>query len=119
MRSSRAEITIEEILTMAGIDFKEEFTFSDLISTSGRPLRFDFCIFDNDGEIDFLIEYQGKQHYLPSAKYGGSKGLYQQKYNDNMKRKYCQLHGYNLVEIPYWDEGKLSYDYIMRAANGW
>ena len=36
-----------------------------------------------------------------------------------MKRKYCQLHGYNLVEIPYWDEGKLSYDYIMRAANGW
>ena len=62
MRSSRAEITIEEILTMAGIDFKEEFTFSDLISTSGRPLRFDFCIFDDDGEIDFLIEYQGKQH---------------------------------------------------------
>ena len=56
MRSSRAEITIEEILTMAGIDFKEEFTFSDLISTSGRPLRFDFCIFDDDGEIDFLIE---------------------------------------------------------------
>lgn len=38
--------------------------------------RFDFAIFDDDGEIDFLIEYQGKQHYEPSNKFGGKKGLF-------------------------------------------
>ena len=32
--------------------------------------------FDDDGNIDFLIEYQGRQHYEPSAKFGGKKGFY-------------------------------------------
>lgn len=39
MRSSRAEICIEEILKDAGLNFKEEYTFPGLKSTSGRPLR--------------------------------------------------------------------------------
>ena len=25
-------------------------------------------------------------------------------------------HGYKLITIPYWDENKLDYDYIMKAA---
>lgn len=62
MRASRGEIKIEEILMQEGIAFQEEYCFPDLISSSGRPLRFDFCVFDDNGEIDFLIEYQGIQH---------------------------------------------------------
>jgi hypothetical protein len=27
--------------------------------------------------IDFIIEYQGRQHYEPSQKFGGKKGFYQ------------------------------------------
>ena len=42
MRASRGEITIEEILKEAGLNFKEEYQFPDLISSTGRPLRFDF-----------------------------------------------------------------------------
>ena len=42
--------------------------------------------------------------------------LIQQKYNDNLKRKYCLEHGYTLVEVPYWEEGMLDYDYLMKAA---
>ena len=78
MRASRGEIKIEEILQQAGLNFVEEYSFPDLVSTSGRPLRFDFAVFDDDGHIDFLIEYQGKQHYEASSKFGGKKGLYQQ-----------------------------------------
>ena len=63
MRASRGEIKIEEILQAAGLDFQEEYSFPDLVSNNGRPLRFDFCVFDDDGDIDFLIEYQGIQHY--------------------------------------------------------
>ena len=29
--------------------------FKDLVSSSGHPLRFDFAVFDDDGQIDFLI----------------------------------------------------------------
>ena len=76
MRASRGEIKIEEILRENEIPFKMEYIFPDLKSTGGRPLRFDFAIFDDDGNIDFLIEYQGKQHYEPSSKFGGKKGFY-------------------------------------------
>ena len=60
--------------------------------------RFDFAIFDDDGEIDFLIEYQGKQHYEPSSKFGGKKGLFQQQFNDNKKRRFCALNDIKLIE---------------------
>ena len=116
LKSSRGEIKICDILDAAGLVYKEEYTFPDLVSSSGRPLRFDFCVFDDNGDIDFLIEYQGIQHYEAKSKFGGAKGLYQQKYNDTQKRKYCQEHGYTLIAIPYWDEGIMDYDYIMKAA---
>ena len=41
-------------------EFQEEFIFPGLNSSNGRPLRFDFAVFDDDNNIDFLIEYQGR-----------------------------------------------------------
>lgn len=116
MRASRGEIKIEEILQKAELNFKEEYVFPELKSSSGRPLRFDFVVFDDDGKIDFLIEYQGKQHYEASSKFGGKRGLYQQQFNDNKKRRFCALHGLTLIEIPYTEEHLISYDYIMEKA---
>lgn len=116
MRASRGEITIEEILQASGLTFKEEYIFPDLRSSNGKPLRFDFAVFDDDGEIDFLIEYQGRQHYEPSAKYGGKRGFYQQQFNDNKKRRFCALNEIKLIEIPYTEEHLISYDYIMKKA---
>lgn len=118
MRASRGEITIHEILEEAGLNFKEEYSFKDLVSSSNVPLRFDFAVFDDDGNLDFLIEYQGRQHYEASGKFGGKKGLYQQQYNDAKKRRFCQLHGIKLIEVPYTDENLLSYDYIIKKAYG-
>lgn len=116
MRASRAEIKIEEILQNAGLIFEEEYSFKDLVSNSGHPLRFDFAIFDDDGYLDFLIEYQGIQHYQPKSKFGGVNGLKRQQYNDFQKREYCQKNKIKLIIIPYWDEHKINYDYIMKAA---
>lgn len=116
MRASRGEIKIEEILQKAELNFKEEYIFPELKSSSGRPLRFDFVVFDDDGKIDFLIEYQGKQHYEASSKFGGKRGLYQQQFNDNKKRRFCALHELTLIEIPYTEEHLISYDYIMEKA---
>ena len=116
MRASRGEIKIEEILTEAGLNFKMEYIFPDLKSENGRPLRFDFVVFDDDNNIDFIIEYQGRQHYEASSKFGGKRGIYQQQHNDNKKRRFCALHDFTLIEIPYTEENLISYDYIMKKA---
>ena len=116
MKASRGEIKIAEILQSAGLDFQEEYSFPDLVSNTGRALRFDFAVFDDEGDIDFLIEYQGIQHYQPKDKFGGWSGFHKQQYNDMQKREYCRKHGYTLIAIPYTDENIISYDYIMRAA---
>lgn len=116
MRASRGEIKIEEILIEAGLDFKEEYSFPGLVSNTGRPLRFDFAVFDDCGNLDFLIEFQGIQHYTPKSKFGGISGLRKQQYNDMQKREYCRKHDITLITIPYWDEGRVDYDYIMTAA---
>ena len=116
MRASRGEIKIEEILTNAGLIFRMEYIFPELKSPNGRPLRFDFVVFDDEGYIDYIIEYQGKQHYEPSSKFGAKKGFYQQQYNDKQKRRFCALHDFKLIEIPYTEEDLISYDYIMKKA---
>lgn len=114
MRASRAEIKIQEILEMNNIPFEMEYTFPDLRTSKGIPLRFDFALFGDDGKLQSLIEYQGRQHYEAVSKFGGYKGYYQQKHNDDMKRRYCFLHNIPLIEIPYTDENKISYDYIIQ-----
>ena len=115
MKASKGEIKIHEILEQAGLPFEEEYSFPDLVSSTGRELRFDFAVFDDDGDLMFLIEYQGIQHYQPKSKFGGFEGLRRQSYNDMLKREYCKKHNIILVAIPYTDELKMDYDYIMNA----
>lgn len=116
MRASRGEIKVQEILEEAGLDFQMEYIFSDLVSSSGRPLRFDFAVFDDTGDIDFLIEVQGEQHYQPKSKFGGKSGYHRQHYNDTQKKQYCAQHGYTLVCIPYWELQYVDLGYILKAA---
>ena len=119
MRASRGQIKIEQILQDAGLEFTQEYSFPDLVSFNGRPLRFDFAVFDDNHDIDFLIEFQGIQHYVAKDKFGGYSGLRKQQYNDMKKREYCKKHNIKLVLIPYWEEQRVTYDYIMKAAYDW
>lgn len=114
--ASFAERKIHKILTDAGLNFEMEQIFPGLNGSAGKPLRFDFVVFDDDGKIDFIIEYQGKQHYEASPKFGGKQGLYQQQYNDKKKRTFCALNHFNLIEISYLEENLISYDFIMGKA---
>ena len=113
MKASRGEIKIHEILEEAGLNFIEEYSFPDLVSSSGRPLRFDFAVFDDEGNLDFLIEFQGIQHYQAKSKFGGASGLRKQQYNDMQKRRYCKEHNIPLVRIPYWEVDNISLDMIL------
>lgn len=116
MKASYGERKICQILDAAGLSYQEEYTFEDLVVSSGFQLRFDFAVFDDNGDIDFLIEYQGEQHYEAKSKFGGAKALFRQKYNDNLKVEYCKKHNITLVVIPYWDYSFMDFDYIMKKA---
>ena len=100
MLASSGERKIHTILTECGVPFEEEYEFDDLISSSGKKLRFDFACFDEDNNLIALIEFQGEQHYHAIGKFGGEKGLRRQQYNDTLKRKYCLKHNYKLIAIP-------------------
>ena len=117
-RQSRGELTVESILRSAGLAYEKEYIFKDLVASSGRELRFDFAVFEDDGEtVAFLIEYQGEQHYKAVGHFNGKQGLHRQQYNDRQKRLFCLEHNIPLVIIPYWDYDNLDYDYIINKAN--
>lgn len=114
MLSSAAERKIHTILEHADIDFEEEYIFEDLKAPNGKYLRFDFAIFDDNGNLLCLLEFNGKQHYISVPKFGGPQGLSRQKYNDNLKRQYCLRNNLRLITIPYTEENKISYDYLLK-----
>lgn len=115
MLDSSMEVKIHNILEHNHIEFEEEYTFPDLKTTKGIPLRFDFAVFLH-GKLAFLIEAQGRQHYQAVSTFGGSKALRKQQYNDTRKRRYCLQRGIKLVTIPYQEENKITLDYIMSKA---
>ena len=100
MLSSSGEVKIHNLLSDNNIPFEEEYEFDDLISSSARHLRFDFAIFDDEHNLECLLEFQGRQHYQATGKFGGQRGLSRQRYNDNLKRQYCLKHHYKLISIP-------------------
>lgn len=114
--TSRGHLKVRDVLEMNGFEFEEEYIFPDLKASSGWPLRFDFMVFDDGGNIDFAIEFNGVQHYEAVQAFGGSKKLKQQQYNDNQKRMYCLKNDIPLVEIPYYDADKVDINYILLAA---
>lgn len=114
MAKSRGEIKIEAILKENNFNYEMEYIFPDLVADGSKvPLRFDFAVFDDDGNIDFLIEYQGEQHYKAFPRFGGVKGLRRQQHNDSCKKQYCAVHSIPLVIVPYWDYNILDLDYIL------
>lgn len=96
---SRNEKNIIKLLNEYDIDFKTQYTFPDLIGVGGRPLRFDFAIFEG-GKLKRLIEFHGKQHFV-RPKGSWSKGYRSLVENDIRKREYCSRNGIDLVMIPF------------------
>lgn len=95
---SKGESIIGCWLTNHNLDYKKEYTFSNFRTEKGGYPRFDFAIF-LEGQI-YLLEYQGPQHYMPGIKFG----QYQRETTDALKKEYCKIHQYPLLEITYTDD---------------
>lgn len=105
--TSSGEMEIESILQEAGFSYAKQYTFNDLRSSKGSPLRFDFAIF-KDNELAYLIEFQGEQHY----DYSGSH-FDNPKDNDELKIQYCKNHEIPLILVPYWKRHKINIEDLV------
>ena len=110
---SLGNTVIKNILLKLNISFCEEYSFEDLYGNN-RPLRFDFAILDESGEIKYLIEYQGQQHYEPSSYFGGQEQFQKQIKYDKMKEEYCLKNNLKLIIIPYVDFELLDEEYLLK-----
>lgn len=107
---SLGENKIESELLKIGCPYKKQFTFDDCRSAIGGILRFDFSIFNEDGGIKCLIEYDGIQH--ETGWRNDPESLKANKERDAIKNKYCQDNGINLIRINYRDYDKISEKYL-------
>lgn len=77
--------------------FIKEKSFDKLYGVNGKPLRFDFALY-NKNKLILLIEYDGEFHfrnpYEPDA-------LKVQQENDNIKNEYCKTNNINLFRLNY------------------
>ena len=61
--NSYGEYLIKQVLNDLGILYKEQYTFAELYTITNRKnyLRFDFGVVNNEGNLQFLIEFDGEQ----------------------------------------------------------
>lgn len=98
-RQSSRERYIDFILNENNINFLPQYRFKDCKNKYTLP--FDFSIFDRNNKLLFLIEYQGKQHYIPVEHWGGVNGFEYRKNNDKIKFDYCVKNNIPIIILKY------------------
>lgn len=98
---SNNEQIITKLLIENKVEFVTQYTFPDLIGIGGKPLKFDFAIFEN-GKLKRLIEFNGLQHYeKPKGSWANSFNTLVE--HDQRKINYCIQHEIDLKIIKYSD----------------
>lgn len=112
-KQSIGEHNIEKVLKQNHIRYKKEYTFKDLVSSKGNPLRYDFAILNCFSEVTRLIEFDGTQHNKPTDYFGGEKAFYKLREHDWLKNRYAKGHHIPLVRIPYSERDNITIDILL------
>jgi len=100
---SNGERKIEEALKKLGIIY--EYEWRDHTCRNIRVLVFDFHFKRKDKQ--FVVEYQGQQHYQNNAWVGdhkiSKKHFEDLQKRDRIKKEWCMKNSVCMIEIPYWD----------------
>jgi len=103
---SKGEESVELILKRYKVNYKKQHTFEDC-KGKVKKLPFDFAVFTDSGDIDFLIEYDGRQHFEPIEAFGGSESFRQLKNNDSIKNMYTAKNKIRLLRISYKEQNDI------------
>ena len=104
--TSSAEVSIQNILKRHNIKFLTQYTLEDCRSPQTNwLLKFDFAIFNNQNSLQFLLEYDGEQHFY-GVRFSKDISKMEEKnkrilINDNYKNEYCKQNNIKLYRIPY------------------
>ena len=85
-------------------EYKQEYRL--LGCKNKQVLPFDFGVL-HKGDLAGLIEFDGRQHYVPVKFYGGFKQLRRTQLHDLMKTLYCEANNIPLLRIPYWRQHEI------------
>lgn len=97
---SNGEKIIKNILKENGIKYKPEYTFDDL--RYKNSLRYDFGILDDNNNLKFILEYNGRQHYFRDSLFHKSDEDFEEyKLRDKLKMEYCSKNNIPLYIIRY------------------
>lgn len=93
---SKGEKSIRQWLIDNNIEFIAQKTFDDCKDKALLP--FDFYL----TKYNYIIEYDGEQHYKPIEYFGGEKAFLTRIKHDEIKNDYCKDNGISLLRIPYY-----------------
>lgn len=107
--NSLGEKIIGDILRENNIIFQKEFIFTDLPNR-----RFDFGIIDNNNQLLYLIEFDGKQHFQEcGGSWDENDNLEQRQARDKIKNNYAISNNIDLVRIPYWKRDTITIEMLL------
>lgn len=94
-KESLGEKEIRLFLEENKIEYVREKTFENCKDL--KPLKFDFYLPNKN----WLIEFDGIQHYESIDYFGGTSGLINNKKRDKIKNSFMMKHGMKLLRLPY------------------
>lgn len=106
---SYGEYKIIQLLQENNIYFETQKTFSTCIFPNTNALaKFDFYI-----ENNFLLEYDGIQHFQITGNWNTIEVFQKTQERDNFKNQWCYNNNIPLKRIPYWALDKLTIEDIL------
>lgn len=104
---SYGEFKITKLLLENNINFKSQYIFSDLPNR-----KFDFAIFNDENELQYLTQFDGSQHFDKKSRYYSEEGIKR----DKQKNLYCLQHNIKLYRIPYTEETNLTFQKLTQPS---
>lgn len=109
IKESKGIRKIKELLEKNNINYTTEKTFNTCkFQDSNQPARFDFYI-----NNEFLLEFDGIQHFKESDLNYFKDSLEKRQAHDEFKNQWCKNNNIPLKRIPYTALSKLSIELIM------
>jgi hypothetical protein len=111
-KTSKMELFIEESLKNNGVKYKSQLKFDDL-KYQGY-LRFDFGIYNNNNDLEYVLEYNGLQHYeFIEYFHKTHKSFTESQKRDQIKLEYCHRNNIKVHIIRYDDNVEESINKII------
>ena len=107
-KESYGEIKIRLLLEEHQIPYEKEKTFEDCVNPeTNKQYRFDFYV-----NNEYIVEFDGEQHFKPIEYFGGQEYFETCKARDKKKNDYCKENKIPIIRIPYTQLEKLSFSDI-------